>query len=599
MDTLTAPNFSPFQISEEEDRTQISPLLNLPNNVLDSIVSYIPLKVRALMVAPVCRALRDSVNRTIVSVAFYKTQLDELSDTRIKYFLSIYGSKIFAINFDLFRSVEDEIFRECPQLQTLCIDAQYLSGHCFQAVPLGLTRLELEMCLRMTDASMRYIFTRLKKLKVLYVSELKILKDQLISGLVSNLKNLRDLSIIGNPDAPNLDLSASALSHLARLPRLQNLCLEGIPAVTDRFLSEISDTSTNAAARSITSLSLAFCFNVSSMGLQRLAKMPKLDSLNLDGITKRDISAGLEKVAEEGRLMRLLLAEGTNVSCEKLSEIVRKSNRLRLLDISNNDVLADWAAANNLVTQWIASGRPSLTILTNKHLPWSMIRMPPTSPLTPPPVSVIHLHRTTIDDSDIVPGSVLSEEQSFQLPHGLLLPRLRRGNRYRLLCSLRSMSQEDSDDQKENSCSPSHRNPQTKKSQRSPVSVPPTMRPLQPMPLFGAQSPSPVLPSVPVTPMYDIAGYFPTPMETPHSMMLPDLNTLPTYPPPDLSQLVPPDLSSRNAKRDVAITSNTVVVLLCEVDLSLVLFLKELTKELVFCRCISFALMFKLLELQF
>ncbi|WKY01768.1 hypothetical protein Q1695_015628 [Nippostrongylus brasiliensis] len=584
MDTLTAPNFSPFQISEEEDRTQISPLLNLPNNVLDSIVSYIPLKVRALMVAPVCRALRDSVNRTIVSVAFYKTQLDELSDTRIKYFLSIYGSKIFAINFDLFRSVEDEactqwswrqsvitavkmctnlkeldilvcrrhrlrdtdlltIFRECPQLQTLCIDAQYLSGHCFQAVPLGLTRLELEMCLRMTDASMRYIFTRLKKLKVLYVSELKILKDQLIPGLVSNLKNLRDLSIIGNPDAPNLDLSASALSHLARLPRLQNLCLEGIPAVTDRFLSEISDTSTNAAARSITSLSLAFCFNVSSMGLQRLAKMPKLDSLNLDGITKRDISAGLEKVAEEGRLMRLLLAEGTNVSCEKLSEIVRKSNRLRLLDISNNDVLADWAAANNLVTQWIASGRPSLTILTNKHLPWSMIRMPPTSPLTPPPVSVIHLHRTTIDDSDIVPGSVLSEEQSFQLPHGLLLPRLRRGNRYRLLCSLRSMSQEDSDDQKENSCSPSHRNPQTKKSQRSPVSVPPTMRPLQPMPLFGAQSPSPVLPSVPVAPMYDIAGYFPTPMETPHSMMLPDLNTVPAYPPPDLSQLVPPDLS--------------------------------------------------------
>lgn len=64
---------------------------------------------RTRMVARVCRSLRDSVNRSIVSVAFYKTQLDELSDTHIKYFLSIHGSKINAINFDLFRSVEDEV----------------------------------------------------------------------------------------------------------------------------------------------------------------------------------------------------------------------------------------------------------------------------------------------------------------------------------------------------------------------------------------------------------------------------------------------------------------------------------------------------------
>ncbi|KAK6027298.1 hypothetical protein OSTOST_06670, partial [Ostertagia ostertagi] len=247
------------------------------------------------MIARVCRTLRDCVYRSITSVAFYKTQLDELSDTRIKYFLSIHGPQINAINFDLFRSVEDEactqwswrqsvitavkmcsnlreldilvckrhrlrdtdlltIFRQCPQLETLCIDAQYLSGHCFQVVPIGMKRLELEMCLRMSEVSMRCIFNRLKNLE-----------DQLITSLASNLKNLRDLSIIGNPDVPNLDLSASALCHLARLPRLQNLCLEGITAVTDRFLTELSDT-TNAAARNITSLSLAFCFNFSSYG---------------------------------------------------------------------------------------------------------------------------------------------------------------------------------------------------------------------------------------------------------------------------------------------------------------------------------------------
>lgn len=513
MDTLTAPCFSPFQSLQDDEMKQFSPFLNLPNNVIDNIVSYIPLKVRTL-VALVCRALRDSVYRSINSVAFYKTQLDELSDTRIKYFLSIHGPKITAINFDLFRSVKDEactqwswrqsvitvvkmctnlreleivickrhrlrdtdlltIFRECPQLQVLCIDAQYLSGHCFQVAPVGLIRLELEMCLRLSEISMRYIFSRLKKLKVLYLSELKILSDQIISGLVSNMKNLRDLSIIGSPSSPNLELSASALGHLARLPCLQNLCLEGIPAVTDRFLAELSDTVNNPAARSITSLSLAFCFNFSSVGLQRLKRMTKLDSLNLDGITKRDISSGVLKIAEEGRLVRLLLAEGTSITTDALREVVRVSPRLRLLDISNNDVLENWETANSLVDQWVSSRRPSLTILTNNHLPWSMIRMPPPcSPWIPPPVSVVHLHRNTVTTSEVVLGSVLSQEDSSQLPHGLLLPRIRRGNRYRLLCSLLSLSQDltDNDEQKEKENS-SHPLYQLLDSQKSPGST--------------------------------------------------------------------------------------------------------------------------------
>ncbi|KJH40460.1 hypothetical protein DICVIV_13580 [Dictyocaulus viviparus] len=40
------------------------------------------------------------------------------------------------------------------------------------------------------------------------------------------------------------------------------------------------------------------------MGLQRLVQLTKLDSLNLDCITKRDISTGLSIISEEGRLMR-------------------------------------------------------------------------------------------------------------------------------------------------------------------------------------------------------------------------------------------------------------------------------------------------------
>ncbi|PIO66442.1 hypothetical protein TELCIR_11843 [Teladorsagia circumcincta] len=504
------------------------------------------------MVARVCRTLRDCVYRSITSVAFYKTQLDELSDTRIKYFLSIHGPQINAINFDLFRSVEDEactqwswrqsvitavkmcsnlkeldilvckrhrlrdtdlltIFRQCPQLETLCIDAQYLSGHCFQVVPVGMKRLELEMCLRMSEVSMRCIFNRLKNLEVLYVSELKILKDQLITSLASNLKNLKDLTIIGNPDVPNLGT--------------QRHC----KCCGSKYYKPFT----------------AFCFNFSSAGLQRLARMPKLDSLNLDGITKRDISAGLLTVAEEGRLMRLLLAEGTNVSCDALKEIVRVSSHLRLLDISNNDVLADWAAANALVAQWAASKRPSLTILTNNHMPWAMIRLPtPCSFWTPPVVSVCHLHRSTVAAFEIIPGSVLSDDDSSQLPQGLLLPRLRRGNRYRLLCSLRPLSQEDSDDQKENSCSPPQRHQRGKgKSPKSPANVS-SMSPVHQLPLFAnLQNASSLGTGGVINQIPDLASYLSNcaPLET-SPMMLPELGAGPYFT-PDFNQLMPSEMS--------------------------------------------------------
>ncbi|ETN79868.1 hypothetical protein NECAME_09568 [Necator americanus] len=508
MDTLTAPCFSPFHTSHDDNRKQDSPLINLPSSILDNIISHIPLKVRTLMVAPACRALRDSVYRSITSVAFYKTQLDELSDTRIKYFLSIHGHKITAINFDLFRSVEDvactqwnwrqsviTAVKMCSNLRELdilvCKRHRLRDTDLLTVAPVGLQRLELEMCLRLSETAMRSIFSRLKKLKVLYVSDLRILKDSIISGLVSNLKNLRDLSIIANPETPNMELSASALGHLARLPRLQNLCLEGLPAVTDRI------------------------------GLQRLARMPKLDSLNLDGITKRDISSGLEKIAVESRLVRLLLAEGTNVSCDTLRE----------------------------VAQWVISGRPPLTVLTNKHLPWGMITIPQSFPESTPPVfSVVHLHRNTVPMNEILPGSVLSEENSSQLPHGLLLARLRRGNRYRLLHSLRSLSQEggDSDDQKENSCSPTHQRPLRKgKSPKSPANVPLICSP-PPLPLFAGQqtnihSPNALTTSPIINQTSDLANCLGAcaPLQTPQ-LILPELCPG-AFPSHDLGRLVPSD----------------------------------------------------------
>ncbi|KHJ88663.1 hypothetical protein OESDEN_11541 [Oesophagostomum dentatum] len=133
--------------------------------------------------------------------------------------------------------------------------------------------------------------------------------------------------------------------------------------------------------------------------------------------------------------------------------------------------------------------------------------------------------------TEVLLGSVLSDENSSQLPHGLLLPRLRRGNRYRLLCSLRSLSTEsgDSDDQKENSCSPTHRQPQRckGKSPKTPPNVPNMCSP--PLPLFGmqeqnARSPNALTTSPVMNQMQDLAGCFtPCGPLTAPQLMLPDL----------------------------------------------------------------------------
>uniref|UniRef100_A0A1I7W743 F-box/LRR-repeat protein n=1 Tax=Heterorhabditis bacteriophora TaxID=37862 RepID=A0A1I7W743_HETBA len=161
---------------------------------------------------------------SVASAGFLSSLLDNMDLLTNPYIVSLERSIPVSVNYHI------QIFRECPQLQVLCVDAQYLNGHCFQTF---------------------------------HVSQLLILKDSLVSGIVHNLKNLRELSIVSHQDSTYKDLSANGLAQLARLPCLRCLCVEGLSVVTDRFLTEISDESISSSARTITSLSLAFCFNVS------------------------------------------------------------------------------------------------------------------------------------------------------------------------------------------------------------------------------------------------------------------------------------------------------------------------------------------------
>ncbi|VDK55376.1 unnamed protein product [Anisakis simplex] len=458
----------------------------LSDAVLIRILSMIPIRERVSHISVLERRLHRLVFKSINSVSFYRDNLDVLSDDRLESFISQYGSQLHYANFDLYRSalmssqwkwrlsiknvtslcwnlrsldilfcdhhkLRDadliDIFKSCPHLVNLRIDAQFIRGHSLQYAPRGMQRLVLEMCYRLSQTTFHHITNRLHKLRSLHLSQLLILSDKIIADIVKNLTNLTDLSLVSHPETIYEELTGAGLGTLARLRKLRTLCTEGLAAVTDRFLILISDEN-SAAAKTITSLSLAFCFNLSIHGLYRLAKMPKLSCLNLDGITKRDIGPGVERIAAGQRLVKLFLAEGTNVSPDSLVRIVQSSPMLRTLDISSNEGIHNYSFAQEIIKYWaknfgrhlVIDGkrrecyRP-LYILTDEHLPWNIVDKPETDKYGRTIVTVVHIRRESIPEEEIMPTTVLSNESPLCLPNGVMAPQLRRGNRYRLMWS--------------------------------------------------------------------------------------------------------------------------------------------------------------------
>uniref|UniRef100_A0A915AQM3 F-box domain-containing protein n=2 Tax=Parascaris univalens TaxID=6257 RepID=A0A915AQM3_PARUN len=461
-------------------------LNSLPDKVLLAIVSMLPIRERIANVSVLDRRLHRLVRSSITSVSFYRDELDALCDERLQLFMKQFGSQLLYANLDLYRSclapsqwkwrtsiksvvsmcwglrsldilfchhhkLRDadliDVFKSCPHLVNLRIDAQFIRGHSFQHAPRSMQRLELEMCYRIDQTTFHHITARLHKLKSLHVSQLLILSDNIIVDIVKNLPSLTDLSLVSHPETVYEELTGAGLGALARLRKLRSLCTEGLAAVTDRFLILISDEK-SPAAKSITSLSLAFCFNLSMHGLFRLARMPKLCCLNLDGITKRDIGMGVERIASGQRLTKLFLAEGTNISPDSLVRIVRSSPLLRTLDISSNERIYNYSFAQEIVSFWVTNFGSHLTlegndracyrplyILTDEHLPWNTVKKPELDQYGRTVVTVVHLQREFIPEEEVLPTTILSRESPLRLPSGVMAPLIRRGNRYRLMWS--------------------------------------------------------------------------------------------------------------------------------------------------------------------
>ncbi|CAO4369899.1 unnamed protein product [Caenorhabditis nigoni] len=456
---LQRPYF-PLHELRDEEFVQNSPLLKLKDSLLDAIVEYVPLKDRLLKLRSVCHRLSDSVKRSVKSVEFLRDELDYCDDAKIAFFLSVYGKNVEHMNFDLYRSclfreytqwswrqsviasvtrcsqlkqldiliccrhrLRDMdlqvIFKQCQQLEVLRMDASYINGHCFSKAPTSLRKVELECCQSLTKQGFLGMCTRLQQLQTLHVSLLPCFDEQVIKR-IGDMKTLKNLSIVADPEQK---MNQFRLAEIKRLPKLSTLCLDGVNNVTDKFLGDLIESSSPAFG-SIEHLSLSFCKNIGPNGIAKLKNLPKLKSLNLDGLSKRDISIGLEAIGNAGRLERLMVSENTFVSPRTITDLVTKCDSLRTLDISVNDRLKDKGFAEQVYSARAFSFGKPLVILTDFKSMWR--HLPPFSYQSR--VEIVNLNDRHPEEFI----DAISVNTPQQLPRGQLIPDLRRGNRYKM-----------------------------------------------------------------------------------------------------------------------------------------------------------------------
>lgn len=316
------------------------------------------------------------------------------------------------------------------------IDAQFLTGYCFANAPKTIQHLELDMCFRFSADALTKLLN-LKRLKTLHMSQMLVLSDELVGRMVQRLNYLETLSIVSNVQSKYENLTTEGLSELAYLPRLSSFNVEGFEIVNDDFLRLIVDDKYSFKER-IERLSLAFCNNITSTGISHLAKCKNLSALNLDGISKNDLSGGLVAASAHGGWQKLLVADGTNFSVDALISVIRNSRGLRFLDMSNYKELN----GSNYVRRFselfhdpeFITCRPPMVILTENAEAWTSVGpVLGDDPNSPPKLRIYSLFTDCIYKEKIAPYSVVSGDCVGQICPGYLEPELRIGNRYRTL----------------------------------------------------------------------------------------------------------------------------------------------------------------------
>ncbi|MGH0123167.1 UNVERIFIED_CONTAM: hypothetical protein FKN15_078262 [Acipenser sinensis] len=194
------------------------------------------------------------------------------------------------------------IVSECQNLQTVSLqDSTHLSDSAFKALAEAakLTKIKIRGNNRMTDASWKSFCKSSPCLCHIYAADCQKITDISLKA-IGSLKNLTVLNV-----ADCIRLSDAGIKYLVEGPsagKLREVNLTNCVRVTDMSLLRISQR-----CLKLTYLSLCYCEHLTDSGLELLAGLPSLTSLDLTGTNIQD--QGLASLGTNTGIKKLTLSE--------------------------------------------------------------------------------------------------------------------------------------------------------------------------------------------------------------------------------------------------------------------------------------------------
>ena len=240
----------------------------------------------------------------------------------------------------------------CGRLTSIILDyIPTLTDECISmmtATCRHLRVLSLLQATRITDKALKYIAISLTQLEKIYIEGNKFITDSGVASLMGlrNLKHvhivdclrvydtglkpctgLRLLSVINFTDC--VRLTDGGIKHILESPSFQyirELSLTNCIRVGDATVQRIVNK-----CLSLSYLSIAYCENITDVGITMLSHHPKLSMLDISGCSITDYGAG--SLRTTAHLSYLTMAECnllTDIGLERLSKL----DNLKYLDIS-------------------------------------------------------------------------------------------------------------------------------------------------------------------------------------------------------------------------------------------------------------------------
>ncbi|XP_004602328.1 dynein regulatory complex subunit 6 [Sorex araneus] len=212
------------------------------------------------------------------------------------------------------------------------VGAPHISDYTFQALSTcNLRKLRIEGNKRITDASLKSIDKNYPHINHLYMADCREITD----GALKSLSLLRHLTVLNLANCVRLgDVGLRHFLDGSSSFKIRELNLSNCTLLSDASVIKLSECCLN-----LRYLSLRNCDNLTNTGIQCIARILSLISLDISGTKVNDES--LEVISTHKILKDLSLSECYKITCDGIQALCRGSSILDCLDVSYCPQLSD------------------------------------------------------------------------------------------------------------------------------------------------------------------------------------------------------------------------------------------------------------------